>query len=76
MQVTFDADDPVALARFWATALGYTEQPPPDGMDSWDDWSRQAGIPEEEWDDSAAIVDPDGHGPRLLFKKVPEGKTT
>jgi hypothetical protein len=75
IQVTFDAADPVALSRFWATALGYVEQPPPDGMASWDEWARRAGVPEDEWDDSAAIVDPDGVRPRLLFQKVPEGRT-
>jgi Glyoxalase-like domain len=75
LQVTFDAADPVALSGFLATALGYVEQPPPEGMASWDEWARRAGIPEDEWDDSAAIVDPDGVRPRLLFQKVPEAKT-
>jgi hypothetical protein len=75
VQVTFDAADPGAQARFWALALGYVEQPPPDGWDSWEAWAEQMGIPRERWNDMAAAVDPEGHGPRLLFQKVPEGKT-
>lgn len=30
---------------------------------------------EEEWNSAAAIVDPDGVGPRLYFQQVPEAKT-
>ena len=74
-QVTFDAADPGALARFWAAALGYVLQPPPDGFDSWEDFAADAGMPPETWDDLAAAVDPDGTGPRLFFQRVPEGKT-
>ena len=74
-QVTFDAADPGALAAFWAKVLGYVVQPPPEGFDSWDDWARTQGIPQEAWNDNAAIVDPDGAGPRVFFQRVPEGKT-
>jgi hypothetical protein len=74
IQVTFDAADPAALAQFWVAALGYVLQPPPQGFASWEDWLREMGIPEESWNDAAAIVDPDGHGPRLFFQRVPEGK--
>jgi len=74
-QVTFDASDPAKLAEFWADALGYVLQPPPPGFVSWEDFARDVGIPEEDWDNLAAIVDPGGAGPRLLFQKVPEGKT-
>lgn len=73
--MTFDASDPAGLARFWAKALGYIEQPPPPGHETWEEFARAVGIPEEDWDNLAAIVDPDGDGPRLLFQKVPEGKT-
>ena len=75
-QVTFDADDPAKLAAFWAEALGYVLQPPPPGFVTWEDFAREAGIPEEDWDKLAAIVDPDDGGPRILFQKVPEGKTS
>ena len=73
-QVTFDAADPMTVAEFWAKALGYIVQPPPEGFDSWDAFADSAGIPEEDRDNLAAVVDPDGAGPRLLFQKVPEGK--
>ena len=55
-------------AAFWADALGYDLQPPPPGYDSWKDWARAFAIPEEEWGDSAAIVDPHGDGPRVYFQ--------
>jgi len=74
-QVTFDAADPDALARFWAVALDYELQPPPEGWDSWEVWAQAQGIPEEHWNDMSAVVDPGGSRPRLLFQKVPEGKT-
>ncbi len=75
IQVVFDAADTRALGRFWALALGYVEQPPPDGYDSWEAWATELGIPESEWDASYAIVDPGGDGPRVYFQKVPEGKS-
>lgn len=74
-QVTFDAADPARLARFWALALDYVVQPPPEGFASWEAWAESMGIPEEHWNDMSAVVDPDGARPRLLFQKVPEGKT-
>lgn len=75
LQVSFDAGDPRALARFWAVALDYVEQPPPEGFASWDAFADQAGIPPERRGDIAAIVDPHGVGPRLLFLRVPEPKS-
>ena len=74
-QVTFDAADPATVAEFWAAALGYIVQPPPEGYDSWDEFADAVGIPEDERDHLASAIDPDGNGPRLLFQKVPEGKT-
>ena len=75
IQIVFDANDPARLADFWAQTLGYIVQPPPEGFESWDDWAQSMGIPEENWNDARALVDPDGAGPRLFFQKVPEGKT-
>jgi hypothetical protein len=75
IQVVFDCADPARLADFWATALGYSTQPPPPDFGSWEDWARDMGIPEDRWNDAAAVVDPEGTGPRLFFQKVPEGKT-
>jgi hypothetical protein len=54
VQVVFDCADPDALARFWAAALGYVVQPPPDGYASWQDWLREHGIPEDRWNDASA----------------------
>ncbi|WP_336921703.1 VOC family protein [Aquipuribacter sp. SD81] len=75
VQVSFDAADPPSLARFWALALGYVEQPPPPGYDTWDAWADEQGVPAEERDGFAALVDPAGRGPRLLFQRVPEAKS-
>ncbi len=74
LQVSFDADDPPTLAQFWAVALGYVLQPPPDGFDSWPAFIESVGLPIDEVDNYSALVDPDGSGPRLFFQKVPEGK--
>jgi Glyoxalase-like domain len=75
VQVTFDAADPQALAAFWGETLGYVEQPPPEGFDSWEAWAEANGMPREDWDKYDARVDPDGAGPRLYFQRVPEPKT-
>ena len=45
VQVVFDAAEPLLMAEFWALALGYTEQPPPDGFDSLEDFGRSIGMP-------------------------------
>jgi len=74
-QVTFDSADPAAHAAFWAEALRYVQQPPPAGFDSRDAALDAPGVPAERRDDSTALVDPDGAGPRLYFQKVPEPKT-
>ncbi|MFL6239194.1 MAG: VOC family protein [Actinomycetes bacterium] len=74
-QVTFDAHDPEALGKFWGALLGYVEQPPPEGHDSWESFLSANGVPEQEWQDGYAVVDPDGNGPRIYLQKVPEGKT-
>jgi hypothetical protein len=74
-QVTFDAADPRRLAGFWQRALGYTEQDPPEGYASWEQWASAMEIPEERWDDTTALVDPEGVLPRLFFQRVPEPKS-
>jgi len=74
-QVTFDSANPAAVAEFWAQALGYIVQPPPEGFATWEEFADSVGIPDEDRDNLAAVIDPDGEGPRLLFQKVPEGKT-
>ncbi len=72
--VTIDCADPPTVAAFWKEALGYVDAPPPEGHDTWEDWLRHFGVPEEEWDDGASLHDPDGVGPRISFLKVPEPK--
>jgi hypothetical protein len=59
-QVSFDAADPQRLAAFWQQALGYQQQPPPEGYASWEDRARAKSIPMETWNDVAALVDPEG----------------
>ncbi len=75
VQVVIDCVDPATLAPFWAEALGYVRQAPPPGADSWEDWLRDMGVPEVDWNAFDAVVDPDGVGPRLFFQRVPEPKT-
>ena len=74
-QVTVDAGDPGALAEFWAFALGYILQPPPEGFETWEAFADALDLPAEDRERYAAVVDPDGVGPRVLFQRVPEGKT-
>ena len=75
IQVVFDCADPGTLAAFWATALRYRIQPPPEGFDSWEAALTAWGVPEERWNDRSAIIDPDEEGPRVFFQRVPEPKT-
>jgi Glyoxalase-like domain len=60
---------------FWALALGYVTQPLPAGFTSLEEFFRSIGIPEEEFGNQWALIDPAGNGPRLYFQRVPEGKT-
>jgi hypothetical protein len=75
IQVVFDCADPARLAQFWATALSYKVQDPPEGYTSWPEFLAAQGVPEDEWNSANAIVDPDGKGPRVYFQRVPEAKT-
>jgi catechol 2,3-dioxygenase-like lactoylglutathione lyase family enzyme len=74
VQITFDCADPAGLATFWAEALGYQVQGPPEGFESWDQALEAFGVPPERWNDASAVIDPAGSGPRLFFQRVPEGK--
>ena len=74
-QLVVDCADPGLLARFWAAALDYVLEPPPDGFATWDDWRRDVGLPEEELGGGPdSIVDPRGEGPRIWFNEVSETK--
>lgn len=69
-QVAFDAKNPDGLAAFYAEALRYKFQDPPKGFNSRQDALKASGVPEEDWEITAAIVDPDGKGPRIFFQKM------
>jgi Glyoxalase-like domain len=74
-QMVIDCADNERMARFWAAALNYQLEPPPAGFADWDAYWRDVGVGEEDLgigDDS--IIDPDGHGPRIWFQRVPERK--
>ncbi len=75
IQITVDAAGPRRLAEFWCEVLGYVEQPPPEGFDTWEAALDAFGIDRTDPDRAFAIVDPEGLGPRMFFQKVPEGKT-
>ena len=75
IQVVLDAAEPARLADFWALALDYVLEPPPHGFETWEDFGRSIGMPEEEFGDQAAIIDPADEGPRVYFQRVPERKT-
>lgn len=73
-QVTFDAADPDRLAHFWAAALGYQLQPPPQGFETWEDFLRANDLFLDA-NNASAIVDPAGIAPRIYFQRVPESKS-
>lgn len=75
VQIVIDCADPARLAEFWAGALGYQVQPPPEGYDSWDSALAAWGVPDSERNSASAVTDPDGGGPRIYFQRVPEPKT-
>ena len=75
VQVVIDCADPARVAAFWAAALGYKLDDPPDGYPSWEEFLREQGVPEDQWNSASAVTDPDGAGPRIYFQRVPEPKT-
>ena len=74
-QLVIDCKDPEPLARFWAAALGYVLEAPPEGFATWDDWRRDIGLPDSELGIGAdSIIDPRGDGPRIWFRVEPDAK--
>jgi hypothetical protein len=74
-QIVIDCRDPEPLARFWASALRYSFEPPPEGFATWDDYWRDVGVREDELGmGQDCIIDPAGGGPRIWFQVVPELK--
>lgn len=72
--LTVDCVDAPRVARFWKEALGYVDAPPPTGFATWDEWFRAFDVPEDERDQGATLVDPEGVLPRVTFLAVPEPK--
>jgi len=58
VQITFDCADPAALAAFWAEALGYRLQDPPQGFESWERALEAMGMPPQSRNDASAVVGP------------------
>jgi hypothetical protein len=73
IQITVDCAGVATAMAFWGPALGYVQEPPPAGHESWAAYAAAEGIPRSQW--RGALVDPDGVGPRLFFQTVPEPKT-
>lgn len=73
-QLTVDAANPRTLGAFWCEVLGYIEQPPPPGFETWEEALDAFGIDRSDPDRAFAIVPPDTDGPRIFFLKVPEEK--
>ncbi len=79
LQLTIDCADPQRMVAFWAEALGYRPEPPPEGYPTWRAHWAALGVPESELPPGAgdvpeSIVDPAGRGPRIWFQQVPEPK--
>jgi hypothetical protein len=56
LQVVFDCRDPEGLSKFYAEALHFKLQDPPEGYKSWEEALKAWGVPEEEWNSASAIV--------------------
>jgi hypothetical protein len=75
-QLVMDVHDPVLEAKFWAGALGYVLEPPPDGFATWSEFWDRVGLPEEDRSPGPdSIIDPTGRGPRVWFHVMAESKT-
>ncbi|WP_341996893.1 VOC family protein [Microbacterium sp. LWH7-1.2] len=70
--ITFYADDPPALARFWAGVFGYPEA-------EWEEPLKRellaTGLTEEDLAARGLAADPEGVGPRLFFHHASEPKS-
>ena len=61
LELTIDVNDPERMIGFWAGVLGYELE----DQDRFDDPDRIYWL----------LVDPAGHGPRLVIQRVPEPVT-
>ncbi|MGH3301761.1 MAG: VOC family protein [Streptosporangiaceae bacterium] len=71
-QLTIDANDPAALALFWAQALGYQPTPPAQPATTWHAHYHARLEGAEAFDDR--LFDPAGLRPPIWFQQVPEAK--
>jgi hypothetical protein len=76
IQIVFDCTHPQRLSEFYAAALHYRLQDPPEGFPTWEAFLGSIGVPEEEWNDGSAVVDPEGKGPRIYFQRMDTPKPT
>lgn len=76
-QLVVDCSDSDRMVEFWAAALGYVPEPPPDAFDSWYAYWLDMGVDAAEIEGVRvdSIVDPDGRSPRIWFQVVGERKT-
>ena len=63
--ITFACEDPGRLAEFWAQAIDYEIQEAPPGL------LEAIEAEGEDVNAASAAIDPENHGPRLFFKKMP-----
>ncbi len=81
LQITFDAADPHALARFWAAALDLQLEDHDHLIGQMLDAGHASPADvvvidgRRAWAGAAGCHDPAGRYPRFLFLQVPEGKT-
>jgi len=71
-QLTIDANDPAALARFWERALGYQPAPPESPATTWN--AHYRGRLDGEAAFADRLFDPEGLRPPIWFQQVPEEK--
>jgi hypothetical protein len=72
-QIVVGVHDPVREAAFWAAALGYRPELPPEGFDSREAYGNRIGpLASEPAGGTDSIVDPDGRGPRIWSHQMPE----
>ncbi|MGH3438384.1 MAG: VOC family protein [Sciscionella sp.] len=78
-QIVVDCTRARRMTQFWATALSYEVEPPPDGFATWNDYWRSIGVSEDELDPDGDggdfLRDPTGRGPRIRFQEIQEPKT-
>jgi hypothetical protein len=72
-QLVIDCHDPERMARFWAAALGYVLEPPPEGFATWDDWRRDIGLTELGATFTGVLGDDDGLDHYAVGMQDPEG---